>query len=542
MPVSKATSQNAKQVLSISAMMSACTAALILFCFSQCATPVAPKGGPKDHTPPAVIADESTPNPMINYDLDEIRITLDEWVQLNSPATQIVISPPIEPRPFPRLDRKTVVIPIDPATLLDNTTYTINFGESIQDITERNPLVNHTFVFSKGPFVDSLSISGVVINAHTGEPEPDARFILHDNPSDSAISTVLPSYFSTTDDNGRFQLNYLRPDTFRGYAIKEAEFGNYRYNVGEQLGFLSEPVILHDTAAVDVRIWIYYPEIPIRAIPVRREAGIWKIALTREASFIELAGDTAALLYWEHTRDTIKIWHMSPDTLDLHILEAGVPFDTIKITPYVPEASFVSLKMRSGKIHPDDPVRLKARNPVASVNTSLVRLAQGDSVQISSFSMVLDEVDPRNIFVKTAWVEKARYYLTLLPGAVTDIYGNSNDTIEFVTSFDERVNFGLLKLTLANFDPAIQYIVIIMDGNTERESQIVNSKTDSVLVYNRLPAKDYIAKIIEDGNKNGRWDTGDLATKRQPERIFMQKLEGMRPGWDLDLTITWPEK
>ena len=517
-------------------------AALVVLIFAQCATPVAPRGGPKDHTPPSVVVEESTPNPMINFDLEEIRITLDEWVQLKNVGTEVIISPPIEPKPFPTLDRKTVIIPIDLETIQDNTTYTINFGEAIQDITERNPLFNHTFVFSKGDYVDSLSISGTVFNAHTGEPEPGARFILHDNLSDTAISRLLPSYFSSTDENGRFQLNFLRPDTFRGYAIKEAEFGNYRYDVGEQLGFLDEPVALFGTDTIDLRLWIFTPLTQMKAASSRRQEEAWKIALTREASFIELGGDTAAIIYWEHRADTIKLWHKSPDTLSIEILEAGVPFDTVAITPYIPEEASLSVSLNAKKQHPDDPVRILVTTPVASVDKSFFRVAQGDSVDLTSFGLEIDQLDPRMIYLSAEWVEKASYHVRLLPGAVTDIFGNSNDTLQYVISFDERVNFGLLNLTLTGIDSTKQYILTLLDHDKEVETRIMTTRSDRVLVFDRLPAREYMARIIEDRNANGIWDTGDLETKRQPERIFMQKIEGMRPGWDLDLTITWPEK
>jgi hypothetical protein len=269
---------------------------------------------------------------------------------------------------------------------------------------------------------------------------------------------------------------------------------------------------------------------------------VWKRALTREAAFIEIGGDTASVIFWEHSSDTIKLWHTSPDTLEIEILEAGVPFDTVTIEPYFQEDAVVSVSLNSKKFHPDNNVLIKTKTPVANLNPSLVHVAQGDTVTIASFDLELDQSDPRNILLKAKWTEKAKYHVRLLPGAIADIFGNSIDTTQFVISFDERINYGLLNLTIAGLDSTSQYIVVLLDHETEIESRILSTENDPVLIFNRLPARDYVAKIIEDINGNGMWDTGDLETKRQPERIFMQKLEGMRPGWDLDLTITWPEK
>ena len=100
---------------------------------------------------------------------------------------------------------KKVIVEFDEEEVLkENTTYTINFGESIVDYTEGNPLTNYTFVFSTGEFIDSLSVSGTVVNSFTGEAQENVMVSLYDQLQDSVIYEERPLYFAKTDKSGRF--------------------------------------------------------------------------------------------------------------------------------------------------------------------------------------------------------------------------------------------------------------------------------------------------------------------------------------------------
>jgi hypothetical protein len=241
-------------------------------------------------------------------------------------------------------------------------------------------------------------------------------------------------------------------------------------------------------------------------------------------------------------RDTINLWHISEDTLEIEVLEDGTPFDTVTILPYVQEDQSIAVSLRSKNRHPDNPMDFEVSTPVASVNKQMFSVSLGDTIELTSFTVDTDPSSPLKVLLKAKWADKANYYVRLLPGAITDVFGNVNDTMLFVVSFDERINFGELNLTITGLDSTLQYLVSLMDNQSAIKERVISSTSEHVLVFTRMAAKEYNAKIVEDRNRNGIWDTGDFETKRQPERIFMKKLEGMRPGWDLDLTIIWPEK
>ncbi|MCB0688797.1 MAG: Ig-like domain-containing protein, partial [Saprospiraceae bacterium] len=139
---------------------------LLLIFFWGCASKATPPGGPKDETPPRIIIDKSTPNYQLHFDQKSIIITLDEWVELEDAQNQVLISPPLEKRPDIRIKKRSVVFTFhDDEKLRENATYSINFGESIHDITEKNVLKNFIFVFSTGDVLDSLKVEGQIKDA-----------------------------------------------------------------------------------------------------------------------------------------------------------------------------------------------------------------------------------------------------------------------------------------------------------------------------------------------------------------------------------------
>ncbi len=135
---------------------------------TACATIISPQGGPKDETPPALVADKSTANLQTNFKKQRIELTFDEWVQVQDVFNQVLVSPPLRYPYKVSLKQRTVRFDFDEREILrDSATYTINFGAAVKDLTEKNPAENLRFVFSTGPYIDSLSIRGVMVDAVT---------------------------------------------------------------------------------------------------------------------------------------------------------------------------------------------------------------------------------------------------------------------------------------------------------------------------------------------------------------------------------------
>jgi hypothetical protein len=213
---------------------------IIAIFLSRCANPVAPEGGPKDVTPPKVILSDP-PSFSTHFHKKEIHITFDEYIQLKDQNSQVNISPPLLPHTDIRLRGKSIYIKLSDS-LKSKTTYSINFGDAISDLTEGNVLHNYTYVFSTGSYIDSLSLSGRVLTAFDLVPQKDVLAMLYINendslPLDSLPFHVRPYYMAKTNENGEFTFRNLRDVPFLLFALKDMN-GNFIFDLpNEKIAF-----------------------------------------------------------------------------------------------------------------------------------------------------------------------------------------------------------------------------------------------------------------------------------------------------------------
>jgi len=204
-----------------------------------------PGGGPKDITPPKVLKTDP-PNRSANFTNNKITITFDEFIELDNINQKALISPPMGKLPEFKLKGKSLQIRFN-EPLKDSTTYSIYFADAIVDLTEGNPILNYTYIFSTGPKVDSLSFLGNVINAFNLKPEGAVYVLLYKNnndtlPLDSLPFNVIPYYVSKTTEDGEFQFNGLGNDSYLMFALNDKN-ANYIYDQpGEDIAFLDELV------------------------------------------------------------------------------------------------------------------------------------------------------------------------------------------------------------------------------------------------------------------------------------------------------------
>ncbi|MDP9047514.1 MAG: Ig-like domain-containing protein, partial [Bacteroidota bacterium] len=172
-----------------------------------------------------------------NFKGKEIRLEFDEFFKLPNQYQEITMSPTPAKLPEYAIRKKTIVITLKDS-LEKNTTYVINFGKAIQDVNESNILKNFTYVFSTGSHIDSLSISGSVINTLTQEREKDATIMLFTLKQDSLLfGKKKPTIYAATDTAGNFTLNNLHPDNYRIYALKETQPNKIYDNDNELIAF-----------------------------------------------------------------------------------------------------------------------------------------------------------------------------------------------------------------------------------------------------------------------------------------------------------------
>lgn len=211
----------------------------------SCANPVSPSGGPKDTEPPVFLLSDPV-NYSVNFEKDRIIIEFDEFVQLKDANNQILISPPVEEKPDYRIRGKSLVVKFN-EPLKENTTYTIFFRNSIVDLNEGNPLENFQFVLATGDIIDSMAVRGYVKNAFDLTPSEDVYVMLYTSkndtiPQDSLPYYVYPYYVSRTTANGFFEVNNVRNQDYKIFAIRDIN-SNYIYDLpNEEIAFLDTMV------------------------------------------------------------------------------------------------------------------------------------------------------------------------------------------------------------------------------------------------------------------------------------------------------------
>ena len=204
----------------------------------SCARMGQPDGGWYDDTPPRVVhtdpADKGT-----GVKSKKVTITFDEFIKLEDATSKVVISPPqIEPADIKASGKKIVVELKD--SLMDNTTYTIDFSDAISDNNEGNPMGNYTYSFSTGERIDTFEVSGNVLDATYLEPIKGILVGLYDDLSDTVFARKPFIRVSRTDSRGRFVIRGIAPGTYRVYALQDAD-GNYIYSQkSEMLAFSHE--------------------------------------------------------------------------------------------------------------------------------------------------------------------------------------------------------------------------------------------------------------------------------------------------------------
>ncbi len=202
----------------------------------QCANPVAPTGGPRDTTPPVII--QAVPeNETVNFHAENIRIWFDEFVVLRELHQQFLSSPPFAKMPDITIRGKSLQINID-EELKPNTTYTLYFGNAIVDFRESNPLAEFRYVFSTGTQLDSMEISGKIVNAYSHQPEKGVLIMLYDQYHDSIPYQHQPYYVARSGEDGSFRFTHLRNIPYKIFALRDAN-NNMLFDLpNEEIAFL----------------------------------------------------------------------------------------------------------------------------------------------------------------------------------------------------------------------------------------------------------------------------------------------------------------
>ena len=561
--------------------------AMVILTWFGCAQQVAPTGGPKDETPPKVMS-EIPENLSTDFNAKEIVISFDEFIQLKSPLEQVVISPPLSKPPSYLLKQRSLVIKFD-QTLSPNTTYTINFGESIGDNNEGNILQNYVYVFSTGAHLDSMEVKGRLVDAITGDGEKGAVVMLYKSEEDSLPRTTLPDYFGRTSDDGNFHIKHVADQPYRIFALKD-ENSNYKFDVGtEKIGFLDSlitpytdvnRVAVDSTSTTDTVSELKKqcgPTVPSYQITMFVEEdtaqflkksycdyyGKLVFIYNRPVSNFDIEiEDNFAKRQWllkdfNTTRDTIVVWttDVVPDTMRLFVdVGSGSP-DTVELNmkPRSDEIEVAGKAMGKGARRknlekltltcltvprkgqaprPDGSYSFIWNHPILGTDLSRVKLYE-DSLRVK-FDIRSTDPSLRKFDILYPWKKGRNYHLLILDSAFMDMFNLWNDTVEVEFVGTDRNTFGELSLNVSD-SPKETLLVELSGGSNNPISRRKVSEKGIVRFEGLEPGK-YSLSVITDLNSNGKWDSGSYAEKKQPEPIaVIQSGIEVRANWTMEL-------
>lgn len=219
----------------------------MLLLLAACASIGTPDGGPYDETPPVFLHSTPAANSLNNKE-QNIVLEFDEFIKLQNAYEKIVVSPPQIQQPEIKASGKRITIELFDS-LKPNTTYTVDFNDAVVDNNEGNPLEAFSYVFSTGDIVDTLGISGTVLNAEDLEPIKGIIVGIHSDLSDTIISKKPFERISRTDSRGRFNMRGLAPGKYRLYALADAN-GNFIYDQkSEKIAYFDSLIMPYATSA-----------------------------------------------------------------------------------------------------------------------------------------------------------------------------------------------------------------------------------------------------------------------------------------------------
>ncbi len=525
---------------------------LIMVFLTQCARKSIPTGGLKDTLPPIMINASPKMNTVF-FDKEKIIITFDEFIKLKDISKQLIISPPLELDKYKVKPQGTVAKKIQ-IQLLDSlkkeTTYTFNFGESIVDNNEDNPLPFFRYALSTGPIIDSLEIRGKVTDAYERITEPYTSLHLYpvdSTYSDSTIFLKKPFYVTSTLDSVIYNFKNLRPDTYEIIAIKDVG-GNYLFDQNiDKIGFLEKPITLPGDSVINFRIFKEIPNLfwtrPFFINTSQIGFGYYGEA-DRDAIEVKskVPRNFRYLINKNRETDTLNFWFRGDklDSLKFAIKEEDTTrLFNVKFKKELRDSLEISVITNSimGLL---DSFKIESNLPLVKINLDLINIKGLDSLSVPYKASLDKNYDRLSLFYD--WLPNDNYKIELLPNALIDFWGNTHDTLRFSAKTKPIEDYGniFLQILREDKDPFVLELVNLKGESLRRLD--VSNESDFYEFKYLLPGN-YLFRYIKDKNGNKKWDTGNYLKKIQPEMVYYSPdTIDLRANWEINQRLKIPSE
>ena len=574
---------------------------LVVMLYS-CASIGRPDGGPYDETPPRFIG--STPAAgALNNQRTKVSLLFDEFIKLEKATEKVVVSPPQVQQPEIKASGKRIQV-----NLLDslkaNTTYTIDFSDAIVDNNEGNPLGNFTFTFSTGTQIDTMEVSGTVLDASNLEPIKGILVGLHSNLNDSAFTKLPFDRVARTDSRGRFSIRGVAPGKYRIYGLMDAD-QTFTFNQKSEVIAFNDSLIIPrmeerirmDTAWVDSltydtiveRKYMHYlpDDLILRAFKefnysqylIKSErlvpqkftfyfAGQADTLPTlkglnfdeRDAFVIEQNPRNDTIHYWVKDsllfkQDTlaISLTYLYTDTLN-QLVSRTDTLNLVSKQKYKKEEP-EKKKKKKKKDEEDEPeptkflpvnvgapssmdvygsISLTFDEPIARFDSAAIHLKEKVDTLWKDipFEFEQDSLNLKRFNLYYDWEPGNEYEFSVDSTAFHGIYGLFTDKIKQGFKVRKLEEYASITFLVTGADSTAFVELLDAQDKVVRRRRLTDGGYADFYFLN--PGK-YCARLVNDRNGNGIWDTGNFEKGEQPEEVYYYNMIlEPKANWDLD--------
>jgi uncharacterized protein (DUF2141 family) len=561
--------------------------------FTSCASPSSPTGGPKDTIPPTLI--HSIPlNQTINFKEQTITLEFDERIKADKIKEQLIITPLIESEYEFTIKKNTFKITFN-EPFKDSTTYTLNFREAIQDLTEGNPTNNNKFTFSTGSYIDSLSITGYVKDLLTYDTLKNITIGLYNTPDTITIFNGSPYYFTEVDEHGKYLIENIKNGKYLLYAFSDDNKNLKLETNKESYGFVKDTILL-DTGLIVKNVDLIHLDLsPFKKMTALASGKYFEINFNKYILDYEItpvnsnhplltnrAKENKAIRVYNNfdSIDSLQIAFVARDSINSIVQDTVfAKFSqsrrktddlTVQITP----------KDRSA-IPPSFAAQLTFNKPIITYNLDSIFI-QYDTTKISNIhdstfvwsknnDILNFDVHIDKILIDTLIAQKQRMITAQSDSAIkqkeqiplkkqmsskekqeapkinqglqlyfgTEAFTTAdNDTSKamgYSYKFIDPTNYGIQNISVQT--SYTSYTIQLLKENYEIVQEVKNQNNFS---FNTIEPGKYKIRVLIDANEDGVWSPGNMLEQIEPEPVYIYPdVLVIRADWQTSLTLTF---
>ena len=516
--------------------------------FFSCATVKELQGGEKDKEPPKFLS--SMPilgATKVSEKIKKIELFFDKKIILKD-LKKITISPPIEKAfdflPKKLATKKLTIKPLIP--LKSDTSYIINFGESIQDNTEGNKLSFFKYVFSTGEEVDSLVVEGILKDAYEDDIPKNALVGLYRIEEDQKefdeqrLFKEKPYYLTKASKEGDYKLENIKKGRYQLVAYTSNMKSNLIYDPkNEKLGFLSAIFLLEENQVFSLSL--SKELLPFKFNEVKKKGpGVLDFSFDGPFDNIEIKADKnierSAIV---QGKDLIEYWYKFPSSseypsrIEFDIHKDGAFYEKVGVNlekkPMDDKLEF-SLKRKDEPIDPTSSIWFFSQRPLYDIKEDKIKIYD-EKNQLISFKLIKDELDAKKIGLNFSKLFDASYKVIFEQEAFEDILGAKNTELSFKIKAGKEGDFGSLFVELTKI-PEHSFWLELLNKKKEVVYKSYGKQLNHKISY--IIPGEYKLRLIIDENEDKKWNPSNFIERKQAEPVYYSHIITVKALWDLN--------